>query len=74
MKSAVIAALLGSSQAISIRSEVEAGGDIAETCQSNYHRAMSQAHWTLADATKGNIKNGKYEDPSFPADMSSMYW
>jgi len=77
MKSAFIAALLGNTQAITIRSGVSSGaevGNIEESCMSNYNRTMTQAHWTLDDATTGNIHNGKYEDPSFPADMSSMYW
>ena len=72
MKNAILAALLGTSQAITIRNSTF--GAVNETCMGNYERAMSQAHWTLADATKGNIHNGKYEDPSFPADMSSLYW
>jgi|APSaa5957512535_1039671.scaffolds.fasta_scaffold48584_1 hypothetical protein len=85
MKTAVLAALLGNTQAISIRagvssevdmtmtSEVDVAG-IAETCMSNYNRTMTQAHWTLADATQGNLKDGKYEDASFPPETSSLYW
>ena len=77
MKTAILAALLGSTQAVKVnlKAAVEAeAGDIGQTCTANYERAMQQANWTLADATNGNVHSGMYEDPSFPADMSSMYW
>jgi len=79
MKSAIIAALLGNTKAITIRERLSAstlaevsGSD--ETCSTTYDRMKTQAHWTLEDATKGNMHNGKYEDPSFPADNSSLFW
>jgi len=60
-----IASLLASTSAMTIRNHSAA----AETCNTNYERAMSQATETLdGDLVKNNMVDGKFVDPTFKAD------
>ena len=67
-----VATLLATTSAIAIRSESAKAA--AATCSSNFERMTAQKDYTLASSfvTK-NMKDGKFEDPSFTADDTSLY-
>ena len=63
-----IATLLASTSAMKIRNQA------AETCSSSFVRMTEQKEYTLASSfVTSNIKSGKFEDPSFKADNSSLW-
>ena len=63
-----LATLLASTSAMKIRTQA------AETCSSNFDRVNEQKEYTLASSfVTSNTKSGKFEDPSFTADNSSLW-
>jgi len=65
-----VAALLATTNALHIRAQAPA----AATCSSNFERLTEQKAYTLTSSfVTSNIKDGKFEDPSFPADNTSLY-
>jgi len=65
-----VAALLATTNALHIRAQAPA----AATCSSNFERLTEQKAYTLTSSfVTSNIKDGQFEDPSFPADDTSLY-
>ena len=49
---------------------------VRETCNSSFHRIFKDNHPDFMNSSRysDNLVDGKYEDPGFPADNSSLYW
>jgi hypothetical protein len=69
-----IASLLATTSAINIRAEANAAERGGNSCNSNYERIMSQTDDKLDGAfVTGNMVDGLFVDPSFPAEMTMLY-
>ena len=65
-----VACLLATTNALSIRNKAAA----APTCSSNFDRVQEQKAYTIdSDFVTSNLVDGKFVDPSFGSDDSTLY-